>query len=60
MHDCKIRPNAVRLTVRGELVEPPSIHQEPFDKLRANGIFLKRTVLRLAPFPAFLNDLETE
>ncbi len=34
-------PNAVHLTVRGELVEPPASQLEPFDKLRANGIFLK-------------------
>ena len=32
-------PNAVHLTVRGELVEPPASQLEPFDKLRANGIF---------------------
>jgi hypothetical protein len=31
--------NAVHLTVRGELVEPPATHPEPFDKLRANGNF---------------------
>ena len=37
--------NTVRLTVRGELVEPPATHQEPFDRLRANGIFLNQTVL---------------
>ncbi len=36
-----VRPNAVHLTVRGELVEPPASQLEPFDKLRANGIFLK-------------------
>ena len=40
--------NTVRLTVHGlaevlapfgcELVEPPATHQEPLDKLRANGI----------------------
>ena len=40
-------PNTVRLTVRGELVEPPATHQEPFDRLRANGFFLTRTVLGL-------------
>ena len=33
--------NAVHLTVRGELVEPPASQLEPFDKLRANGIFIK-------------------
>ena len=33
--------NAVHLTVRGELAEPPPSQLEPFDKLRANGIFLK-------------------
>ena len=33
--------NAVHLTVRGELVEPPASQPEPFDKLRANGIFSK-------------------
>ena len=32
-------PKAVHLTVRGELVEPPATHPEPFDKLRANGMF---------------------
>jgi hypothetical protein len=30
--------NTIRLTVRCELVEPPAIYQEPFDKLRENGI----------------------
>ena len=46
--------NTVRLTVRGELVEPPVAQFMPFDnafspeqsrRVRANGIFLKRTVL---------------
>ena len=32
--------NAVHLTVRGELVEPPAAYPEPFDKFRANGISL--------------------
>lgn len=30
--------NAVRLTVRGEFVEPPAAYPEHFDKLSANGI----------------------
>ena len=42
---CRLSGNTVHLTVRGELVEPPATHEEPFDKLRANGISLKRTVL---------------
>ncbi len=33
--------SAIHLTVRGELVEPPATHPEPFDKLRANGVILK-------------------
>ena len=43
-------PNAVHLTVRGlvevlapfgcELVEPPAAHPKPFDKFRANGIYV--------------------
>ena len=37
--------NTVRLTVRGELVEPPATNPESFDKLRTNGIFLNLTVL---------------
>ena len=36
----RVGGNAVQLTVRGELVEPPAIHPEPFDKLRANGIYI--------------------
>ena len=32
-----LAPNTVRLTVRGEPVEPPATHPEPFDKLRVNG-----------------------
>ena len=57
--------NTVRLTVRGlaevlapsgcELVEPPATHEEPFDKLRANGIFLKRTVLGLTLMVRFVD-----
>ncbi len=35
------KPDAIHLTVRGELVEPPATQLEPFDELRANGIFLK-------------------
>ncbi|MDO9447558.1 MAG: hypothetical protein Q7J20_06630, partial [Candidatus Nitrotoga sp.] len=30
----------VRLTVRGELVEPPAAHPEPFDKLSRNSSFV--------------------
>jgi hypothetical protein len=33
-------PNAVQLTVRGELVKPPATQPERFDKLRTNGFFL--------------------
>ena len=36
----RFKPNAVHFTVRGEPVEPPATYPEPFDKLRANGIFL--------------------
>ncbi len=32
-----LAPNTVHLAVRGEPVEPPATHPEPFDKLRANG-----------------------
>ena len=32
--------NTIRLTVRGEIVEPPAAHPEPFDKLSANGVSL--------------------
>ncbi|MHB8165313.1 MAG: Eco57I restriction-modification methylase domain-containing protein, partial [Sulfuricella sp.] len=39
------RVDAVHLTVRGELVEPPATQQEPFDILRANGILIKPTIL---------------
>ncbi|CAH1073341.1 Eco57I restriction-modification methylase domain-containing protein [Candidatus Nitrotoga sp. 1052] len=39
------RVNADHLTVRGELVEPPATQLEPFDKLRANGILIKPTIL---------------
>jgi hypothetical protein len=44
------RANTVHVTVRGDpsttlrtkgLVEPPAMQPEPFDKLRANGTFLK-------------------
>jgi hypothetical protein len=48
--------NTVRLTVCGELVEPPAIRQEPFDKLRANETFLTRTVLRLGPVSLWPNS----
>jgi hypothetical protein len=46
----RFKPNAVHLTVRGELVEPPASQLEPFDKafspersrrVRANGNFSK-------------------
>ncbi len=35
------KEKAIHLSVRGELVEPPATQLEPFDKLRANGIFVK-------------------
>ena len=34
------------LAVRGEPVEPPAPHPKPFDRLRANGGCIKRTILR--------------
>ena len=48
---CKPTPNIVRLTVRGEFVEPPAGHPEPFDnafcpeqsrRVSANGISLTK------------------
>ena len=40
-----LSPNTVRLTVRGELVEPPAVRPEPFDFAQGERNFINQTVL---------------